>query len=1005
MDQADLTVDSATLDGARGLPSRPRDLERGSVIGRYVVLAPVGAGGMGLVFAAHDPELDRKVALKVLRDDMQRTGATEGRRKLLREAQALARLAHPNVVAVHDVGVDQGRSFIAMEFIVGQTLRQWLDRQPRTTREVLDVFLAAGRGLAAAHAGGVVHGDFKPGNVLIADDGRVLVTDFGLARPLEHASPASAFEETAGRVSTDALTPTSIDLGEIAGTPAYMAPEQFASVPASTLSDQFAFVVAVWEGLAGRRPFHGESLPALIAAIVQGRIDEGSTAKIPRWLRPALRRALLAKPAERYASLVPLLAAMANDPRRRRRRLAVFGGIAAIGLAGAGTWWGYQRAMHEACAEQGASISEIIDAGSLAAIREALFDTRSGIAAEAADHANRALSEYAATWSTLRRANCDAHVDGTRSDAHFTRAESCLDDARVALGELVGALDRVPDRTAVAALAGAILSLPLLTACDDEAQLATRQALPEDASRRDRVLEVRRRLAKVEIERRLGRGGELLHDVDVLVEEAKAVGWPPLVAESLLDQARHVGYSKDFAGAEKAAKEAFRAALAAGSDKLGADAAMQLALIVGLERMRLSEGSDWLDIAETLYDRAGDHGYARSKLMSFRGKLAEAQGKMPEALALMERAVALRTEVVGDDHPMLATLLGDLGHLYAERGEYERALDYLRQDLALIERAVGGSHADIPDILGDIGGVHAAQGNIDEAERVFAQALAMSDRIYGTDHITRAYLLNSVANLYDDFGRFDEAIAYYDETRTAFEKTYGPEHPYVAVVLANAAVTLMKAGRAEEAKASAERSLEIRERALGEDHPDVAGSLNALADAQRKLGLRQEARASAARGVAIREATLEPDDLDLVTSRSSLAEAQLELEQYDDAAVQLGLAIASSRRRLGDNHYQVAILSRQLARAEIGRGRTNAAREALERAIAVSELDPMSTAVAAKAAFSLAQLEWDVGNRVRALQLAERAHQTLRGEGQAAADETNEIEATLLRWRAAEGPG
>lgn len=995
---------SATLDGVRGVATRPRDLERGSVVGRYILLAPVGAGGMGLVFAAHDPELDRKVALKVLREDAIHTGASEGRRKLLREAQALARLAHPNVVSVHDVGVDAGRSFIAMEFIVGQTLRQWLDRRPRSEREVIDVFLAAGRGLAAAHAAGVVHGDVKPHNVLIADDGRVLVTDFGLARVLDKVTPPSAFEETAGRVSTDALAMTATDLGEAAGTPAYMAPEQFEapSGGASAASDQFGFAVALWEGLAGRRPFQGDSLPALVAAMTSGRIDEGSTARIPRWLRPALRRALAPSPAQRHASLDPLLTAMANDPRRLRRRLAVAGGTVAIGLAGAATWGWSRYSAHQACAEQAETIAELVDEGSQARIRAALVDTGSAIATEAADEASRALSEYAATWSSSSRANCDAHVDGARTDTDFARSQSCLDDARVALAELVGELQRASDPASVAAMAGAMVSLPLLTACTDDAQLATQQALPEEPSRKDRVLELRRRLAKSEIERRLGRSDPALGDVGVLVDEAIATGWSPLVAEALLEHARHAGYHGDFATAEASAKRGFLAALTAGSDRLAADAATHLGLVVGPQLMRLAQGRDWLDLAETLYDRADDQGYARSKLLAVRGKLAEAEGHMVDAVALTERALEIRAEVLGADHPLLGPLLGDLGHLYAERGEHERALESLQRDLALMERAFGGTHPDIPDILVDIGGVFAAQGDLDGAAATFARALAMNDRIQGKDHVSRGYVLTSLANLYDDFGRIDEALAYHDEARRAFEKAYGPAHPYVATVLANAAVTLQKAGRAEAAKQSAERSLQIREAALGADHPDVAASLNALSDAQRALGQLEEARASAARGVAIREASLEPDDLSLVVSRGALAESLIELGKYDDAVAQLGMAIESSRKRLGDDHYQIAILSRQLAAAELGRGRTSSAAQALEQAMRGWDLDPLSAAVAAKAGYSLAKIEWDAGKRARARELALRALRTLRADGPGSVDIVREIEATLAGWEPVE---
>jgi tetratricopeptide (TPR) repeat protein/predicted Ser/Thr protein kinase len=999
MEDADGSGDDETLDGARALPSRPRDLRRGSLIGRYVVLAPVGAGGMGLVFAAHDPELDRKVALKVLRDDTGRPDGTEGRRKLLREAQALARLAHPNVVAIHDTGVDQGRSFIAMEFIVGQTLRQWLDRAPRSPDEVIAVFLAAGRGLAAAHAGGIVHGDFKPSNVLIADDGRVVVTDFGLARPLDELPRASALEDTAARVSTDALTPTSLDLAETAGTPAYMAPEQFIGGGASSRSDLFAFAVALWEGLAGRRPFTGASMPALMSAIAQGRIDEASQAKIPRWLRAPLRRALAGKPDDRFAGLEPMLAVLASDPRRAMRRGASFAAIAIAGVGILGGRWWMDRAARRECDDDAASISLLVDPATLAAIRRSFVDTGSQVAKEAADHADRTLAEYAATWTNQRRDNCVARVEGTRSDLDAARTASCLDDAKVALVELIGAMRRVTDRSAVMGVAPALVRLPMLAQCSDDRRLARRIALPEESARRDRVLELRRRLAKLEIDWRFTQKQAVLPEAAVLVDEAIATGWPPVVAEALLLQGRMHEGARELAEAHRAYKRAFNAALAAESDEVAAEAAISLASIVGLGMQRLSDGDDWLDIAETLYDRVGEQGFARSELLRTRGRIAEGHADFPKALAFAERGLAMRTAALGEDSPLLEPLLGDLGHLYAERDEYERALEYLRRQLELLERAMGGPHSDIPTVLSDIAGVYAGQGKLEEAERMYVQALGMNDRLQGSDHVTRANLLNNLANLYDDFGRYDEALGYYEQTRASFEEAYGREHPLVAVVLANSSVTLLAMGRAEEALANAEQSLRIREASLGKQHSEVAGSLNALSDAQRALGRLEDARASAARSVAIREAALEPDDQSLVASRSTLGDALLELGAFDEAALQLGLAVESSQRRLGD-HYQTGLLLRQLAIAELGRGRVAAARRVLARAIEIAKADPEGAADHARSEHALAKLEWDANNRELARQLGEHARQIMRDAGMADTPTAAQIDATLAAWAA-----
>ncbi len=235
-----------------GEAPRPRDpsaeaLERGAAVGRYVILDRIGAGGMGVVYAAYDPELDRRVALKLLRTDR---FAAPGHLRLLREAKALARLTHPNVVAVHDAGTFGDQVFVAMELVEGETLRQWLEAGARSWREVLDRLLAAGRGLAAAHAAGLVHRDFKPENVLLGRDGRVRVVDFGLAKALADAAEEPAAPDSGGELASP-LT----EWGAVLGTPAYMAPEQIRGIAADARSDQFSFCVALYEALYGERPF------------------------------------------------------------------------------------------------------------------------------------------------------------------------------------------------------------------------------------------------------------------------------------------------------------------------------------------------------------------------------------------------------------------------------------------------------------------------------------------------------------------------------------------------------------------------------------------------------------------------------------------------------------------------------------------------------------------------------------------------------------------------------
>ncbi len=272
-------------------------------VGRYTLLRCIGHGGMGIVYAAHDQELAREVAIKVLRADI--AGADD--RRLADEARALARLAHPNVVGVYDVGVHAGQRFIAMEYVVGEDLRRWL-AAPRTLREILRVFAGAGRGLGAAHAVGLVHRDFKPDNVLVGDDGRPRVLDFGLAQ----APTRSPVEVGRPPLLATGADPTCTALsaaGEVIGTPAYMAPEQYLGEAADARSDQFSYAVALYFAVYGERPFAGDDPQALALSIVRGRVRPFAPRyPVPAWLDALLERALRVEPAGRFASMDALVA-------------------------------------------------------------------------------------------------------------------------------------------------------------------------------------------------------------------------------------------------------------------------------------------------------------------------------------------------------------------------------------------------------------------------------------------------------------------------------------------------------------------------------------------------------------------------------------------------------------------------------------------------------------------------------------------------------------------------
>ncbi|MCY1064009.1 serine/threonine-protein kinase [Nannocystis sp. RBIL2] len=306
-------------------------------LGRYRLLERLGAGGMGIVYAAYDSRLERKLALKLLRPT--RLGSAEAVARTLREARALARLSHPHVVHVYEVGELDGREiFVAMEHLAGPTLRAWLDAEPRPWPEVLAVFRQAGEGLAAAHAHGIVHRDFKPHNAMFGADGRVRVLDFGLAQ----VDGAAEAREPVAPADPDDFPRTLTSTGALLGTPAYMAPEQLEGHKGDARSDQFSFCVALHEALYGSRPFAGETLGELADSVRSERVTPPPrSTDVPAWVRAALLRGLRADPERRWPSMTELLAALSGDPAARRRRRQRWTAVT-MGLAGVltgGAWW------------------------------------------------------------------------------------------------------------------------------------------------------------------------------------------------------------------------------------------------------------------------------------------------------------------------------------------------------------------------------------------------------------------------------------------------------------------------------------------------------------------------------------------------------------------------------------------------------------------------------------------------------------------------------------------
>lgn len=516
------TLDDPHRDSPSAIDSAARGLAPGQRFGRYVVMEQLGEGGMGVVWAAWDDRLERRVALKLVRASRADPRDEE---RMLREARAIAQLNHPHVVAVHDAGVIAGEVFLALELVAGVTLRRWLQR-PRTAPEVLEVFLQAGRGLAGAHRAGLVHRDFKPENVLVGDDGRVRVTDFGLARPVDESS-APPTEPLVAGAST------------LRGTPAYMSPEQIRTGSAGPAADQFAFCVALYEALYGEHPFaprEGGGTDALLTAITAGKLKiPREPARAPATVLAVLTRGLRLDVARRWATMDALLAALPDAleaPRRRRRTaLASATGLLVAALAVGGHQLAQRRArVCEGGAEQ---LRRVWNEARRNEVAAALSGVKTPWAQVAAQAAVRGLDLEAEAWRAGAKEACEATlVFGAQSDAALALRNGCLQRRLEGLDALVAQLTRADEAVAARAVS-AVDGLGGLRACADLDALTTVVPGPADPA----VAGLQRGLAQTRALAAVGRLDDAAAALPLLAQTADRVGWAPLQAEAFSQQA------------------------------------------------------------------------------------------------------------------------------------------------------------------------------------------------------------------------------------------------------------------------------------------------------------------------------------------------------------------------------------------------------------------------------------------------------------------------------------
>jgi tetratricopeptide (TPR) repeat protein len=940
-----------------------REIAIGTRLHRYVLLDRLGHGGMGVVYLADDPAFDRRVALKVLRSD------ARDQEQLIREAQAMARLSHPNVVQIYDVGRHDGRVFLAMELVRGEQLAAWLRGRGRGFSEVIAAFVQAGRGLAAAHAVGIVHRDFKPANVFVEADesgarvfGRVLVGDFGVARSDRVATPGG--DSTPGD-PTSREPESSRGENVLVGTPRYMAPEQHVGARALATADQFAFCVSLYEALWGRPPHADTTYWELVTAKLRGQVRPPPTrSNVPKRVRAAIFRGLSPRAEDRWPDMDALLAELvAGSNPRAHRRAIVFGVLATVGLVA--------MLVDPNVADECSTRALEWDDDARAAVQARFAATGLPYAAAADGVVDRQLTAFASEWRAEHEAACRSPQPeaGPRM--------RCLEQSRASMRALVDAL-READAAVIERAASAVSRLPSPSTC------AAARAGPAEPSAAitDEIDRHRDALAAAEALAGLGRFADAKAAADTVLADADALGYAPLVAESRLAVGTYALRSGDARTGAAMLAEALWTASACGHDRIVAGAAIELVGVAAEGHESHGDAATWARHAEVALDRMPDAPLERARLADALAFVHEQRGEYDEAATHVRSALALLEAIEPAPELALADVHGRLGEVMFLSGDYPAATLAHERARALRERLLGPDHPDVANALNGLGIIAQSRGDVATAIELHEHALSIHERALGPEHPLVAGTLTNLASAHLENGEIERARALYDRSLAIKERVLGRDHPQLKNVLSNSGVVAVQQHDYPAARRLFARAAAIVEAEYGAEHPELAAILNNVGVVQSREGDNAGAVATYERVLAIEQRTLGGDHPQLASTHYNLAVSLLRLSRWDDAHRHHRRALELFERSEGPEGASTALARIGVGDALLGRGDATAAAAMFEQvAAAVDE----SSATHALADFGLARVLATHGETVRARELATAARDRL-----AALDRTSE---------------
>ena len=809
-------------------------------IGRYEVLDSLGQGGMSTVVRAHDPRLKREVALKVIRSDLPELDQS----RLVREAQALARLNHPNVVQVLDVGLEDGRVFVAMELIEGETVRDWWEAVEPSEDELLEVFEQAGRGLSAAHRAGIVHRDFKPDNAMLDADGTVRVMDFGIALPtdVDHEHITTQEQESLNLPPMTASVMTKP--GAMIGTPSYMPPEQLLGDKVDARADQFAFAVALWEGITGLRPFFGHNKSELINAVDQGvrRPDAGMTKPVFR----VLRRALSPQPQDRWPDIDSMLRALSAARRPPRlRQAAPWLGAAALAAGAAGLAVDGESD----CEDISHAMDRVWTAQRKQQTSNGIASSQTPFAAATAARIEEQLDQYVTQWAQTREATCAAQT------AAAPGVVACLTRQVRDLDALLTVLRDTETDTATGA-SGAVAALSPPRACLDDEGLRTPVAIqrPVDPEKAEQL---RQRLA-IERARHAAGGYEAsLAASAELATLADALGDPSLRAQAWMLVGKNALSLGDRDRAEAALTEAYFAAEPTGGP-IVAQAGTALIRTLAPTPQRHADAQRWAGHVQAWLE-SNPSPRIEADLQQSLGRLALFTDGPDAALPFFQRELEL---LQGFDEPpkhRLAKAWFSVGEMHTRAGRSDPAIAAQRRALALSIEVRGIEHPSSAAAMLTLAIALNIDGQVEEALRTSLEAIEVQRRVLPPDHRDLGVAIANHGVLLTNRGYCDQAAPFFEEGR-AIIKRARPDDPSLARLIYAEAVCRYDAKDWAGALALLEKA-----RATFEANHDrgvaLGRTMYSIGVCKRELGQREESHKALRESLRLMEGQPDPEGL------------------------------------------------------------------------------------------------------------------------------------------------